>query len=381
MARHDWITFRLDLKKLPWSSWVELGECVAMCEQMRKVPLKPHIKEQLHLIYLAKGVHATTAIEGNTLSEEQVKAALESRLELPPSKEYLRQEVDNIVTACNDIVTEISRGELAEISVAKLCHYNDRVLYGDIPRDPASQPGQIRRHNVVVGNVYRAPGARDVPELLDKFCGWMNGRDFIDAERPLHFTILKAITAHLYIAWIHPFGDGNGRVARLLEFATLLGCGVPSPAAHLLSNHYNATRSEYYRQLDRASKTGDPTDFFVYAITGLRDGLKEQLEQVERHVLDVCWRDYIYEAFAQAGFSTAVTKRRRELSLQISKFDVPVDKETIYILMRRYYSDRTERTLTRDLNELEEMQIIVEDQGGFTANTDLILQLRPFAKL
>jgi hypothetical protein len=70
------------------------------------------------------------------------------------------------------------------------------------------------------------------------------------------YAILKAMVAHLYLAWTHPFGDGNGRTARLIEFHILLSAGVPSPAAHLFSNHYNQTRAEYYRQLDRASKSG-----------------------------------------------------------------------------------------------------------------------------
>jgi hypothetical protein len=75
-------------------------------------------------------------------------------------------------------------------------------------------------------------------------------------DAPIPFAILKAIMAHLYLAWIHPFGDGNGRTARLLEFHILLEAGVPLPVAHLLSDHSNRTRAEYYRQLDRASKSG-----------------------------------------------------------------------------------------------------------------------------
>ncbi|MBI4725858.1 hypothetical protein HY768_01300 [candidate division TA06 bacterium] len=52
----------------------------------------------MHLIYLAKGVAATTAIEGNSLSEEQVLQHMEGTLKLPPSKKYLAQEVDNIIS-------------------------------------------------------------------------------------------------------------------------------------------------------------------------------------------------------------------------------------------------------------------------------------------
>jgi Fic family protein len=60
--------------------------------------------------------------------------------------------------------------------------------------------------------------------------------------------LMKAILTHLYIAWIHPFGDGNGRTARLAELQILLAAGMPMPASHLLSNHYNTTRTDLYRQ-------------------------------------------------------------------------------------------------------------------------------------
>lgn len=368
----------MDMKRLPWQSWVQLGECVAKCNQMKAVPLTPAVKEQLHLIYLAKGVHATTAIEGNTLSEEQVRGVIEKKITLPASKEYLEQEVHNIVEACNEIASDIQTNSLASVTIDKLCRYNDIVLQKNVPRDEAAVPGKIRSHNVVVGNVYRAPNASDVSELTQKFCDWMNSDDFTDNRMPLHLAIIKAVTAHLYLAWIHPFGDGNGRVARLLEFAILLSSGVPSAAAHVLSNHYNTTRGRYYSQLDRASKVSDPTGFFSYAIEGFRDGLDEQVQFVQHHVVNVCWRDYIYEVFRGHG-SAAVSKRRRELALRISTVDDPIDKDGILLLMRHEYRNRTEKTLARDLNELERMQLIVRKTGQYTANKDLILQFRPFA--
>ncbi len=378
MTPHPWITFSLDLQRLPWQSWVRLGECVAKCEQMKTVPLKPHVSEQLHRVYLAKGVHATTAIEGNTLSEEQVLASLDSKLELPPSKQYLEQEVENVIEACNEISEQITQGQLDAISPESLCHYNDKVLQKGIPHDEAAIPGQLRQHNVVVGNVYRAPDAKDVAALTEQFCLWMNGPAFRNNNMAPHFAILKAITAHLYIAWIHPFGDGNGRVARLLEFAILLNSGVPSPAAHLLSNHYNLTRSEYYRQLDRASKKDTPIDFFAYAISGFADGLRDQWEFIQQHVITVCWRDYIYEEFATSNLSST-TKRRRELALKIAEQSTPTDRESIHILMRKQYRDRTEKTLARDLNELEKRKLIIRREGKYAANERLILQFLPFS--
>jgi len=90
--------------------------------------------------------------------------------------------------------------------------------------------------------------------------------------------IIKAVVAHPYFVLIHPYGNGNGRTARLIEWRTLDAAGIATPATHLLSNHYNLTRTRYYQMLDRASLVGDTTPFFEYAIEGFMDQLEEQLK-------------------------------------------------------------------------------------------------------
>src|ERR1700730_5616991 len=69
---HPWISFSLDTRKTPGITWVALGEARSKCEHLAGVPLMPNVAKLLHEVYLAKGVHATAAIEGNTLSERQV---------------------------------------------------------------------------------------------------------------------------------------------------------------------------------------------------------------------------------------------------------------------------------------------------------------------
>ncbi len=62
------------------------------------------------------------------------------------------------------------------------------------------------------------------------------------------------------------------RTARLVEFYLLMRAGVPDISSLVLSNFYNLTRSEYYRQIDKATNQNDITDFLFYAIQGFRDG-------------------------------------------------------------------------------------------------------------
>ena len=209
----------------------------------------------LHRLYLAKGVHATTAIEGNTLSEKQVEQHIEGKLELPPSKKYLQVEIANILSGCEIICKQVFAGPPRPLNVETIKSYDRLLLQGlSLPDDV--KPGEIRKHEVGVARYKGAP-AEDCEYLLERMCEWLAGLQENAPEWMAHaMPILRAILAHLYLAWIHPFGDGNGRTARLIEFAILIEAAFRTPAAHLLSNHYNETRSEYYRQLDFASKSG-----------------------------------------------------------------------------------------------------------------------------
>ena len=243
---HPWLKFNIDLRKGDYEFWMAFGEAQSKCEHIANVPLVPTTAEKLHQIYLAKGVLATTAIEGNTLTEKEVMERIEGKLQLPPSKEYLGQEIDNIINACNWIADELFTGTSSDICVADIKKYNKLVLE-NLPLEEDIVPGKIRTYSVGVGR-YRAAPHEDCEHLLEKLCDWLNtGFKEPKEELKIAFGILKSIIAHLYFAWIHPFGDGNGRVARLIEFQTLIGSGIPSAAAHLLSNHYNATRTQYYK--------------------------------------------------------------------------------------------------------------------------------------
>ena len=84
---HPWIDFRFALKHLSFRTWIALGECASVCTHIAQIPLSPEVSKELHKLYLAKGVLATTAIEGNTLTVEQVTAILEGKPVIGPEKE------------------------------------------------------------------------------------------------------------------------------------------------------------------------------------------------------------------------------------------------------------------------------------------------------
>jgi Fic family protein len=376
---HPWIRFRLNLGEVGPEFWLNLGEASSKCEHLSHVPMRRSTAEKLHRLYLAKGAAATTAIEGNTLSEAEVLRAVEGCLDVPPSKDYLKREVENIIAACNIMFLQLRDGKLPALTPELICDYNRKVLAA-LPHKDDVVPGELRKHSVLVGNVYRGAPAEDCPLILERTCAWLNGEDF--AAKPgmeLVFAIIKAVVAHVYLAWIHPFADGNGRTARLVEFHILLAAGMPSPAAHLFSNHYNETRTEYYRQLELASKSGgDLRPFLGYAVRGLLEGLRKQLEFVWEQQWDITWRNHVHELFQnKSGASDA---RQRHLALDLGARSDWVAVSAIGELTPRLakaYAQKTPKTVQRDLNVLAEMGLIARDGRRARARREVIFAFLP----
>ncbi len=378
---HRWLDFTAtDVNEVQPRHWMLVGEARSKCEHLAGTPLKPDVAKKLYGVTLVKGALATTAIEGNTLTEDQVRGIFEGSYKAPPSRQYQEQEVRNVIDALQSLHDRIVEGEAIRITPELICEFNQQVLKGTQYRDGVI-PGVIRTESVVVGG-YRAAPAEDCAYLLERLTDWLNSPLFEsdDPEIQLALTLAKAIYAHLYIAWIHPFGDGNGRTARLLEFLILARCGfVPVPAAHLLSNHYNLTRDRYYRELALSSKPGQSTlGFLSYAIEGFIDGIRETIGMVRESQLAVAWVNYVHERFASQP-NTKATARQRTLVLAMP-MDTVVPREDLEGLTRkiaRLYASAGPRTLSRDLNTLAALELILHVRGGYRARSEVVQAFLP----
>jgi Fic family protein len=377
---HPWLRFALDLSHAPFELWLLGGEAVSKCEHLAGVALGPEAAAELMKVYLAKGALATTAIEGNTLSEAEARKRVDGIKDLPPSKAYLGIEIDNIIAASNSILEQCRSGTTPTLDVELIKQFNARVL-ANLQLDPEVRPGEIRTHSVGVAD-YRGAPAEDCQVLLEHLCRWLREpwvvgiKDYPPQDQRRLDAILKAIVSHVYIAWIHPFGDGNGRTARLLEFFILATGGVPFPAAHLLSNHYNETRADYYRQLSLASKSGgDAIPFIVYALRGFVDQLRAQIDVVREEQLNAFWRNYVHQELGD----TDTGRRRRYLVEDLGgQKDGVLRAKLIDVSVRVYkqYQGR-EKTAQRDLAELEKRRLIRRQDDRYFANKELVLAYLP----
>lgn len=376
---HPWLTFQLDLRQCQPRTWIALGEAQSKCQHLAGVALKPESANELLRIFLAKGVHATTAIEGNTLTEEQVLDIIDKKDAVPRSQQYLKTEVSNVLRLSNLIANDVANNGTADIIIESICDYNREIL-ADLELDEHVVAGEFRE--LVVGvNDYRAPESRFLKDLMERLCNWLNGPSFQppDPSQRVSYGVIKAIIAHLYLAWIHAFGDGNGRTARAMEVRILMEAGVPMTAAHLLSNHYNQTRSEYYRQLSRASKSGgDVKPFLAYSIEGFVDQLRAQIDIVRKYQFNMAWENYVYDKFGKnKSFSD---KRQIKLLLALSDHGDWIERSQLRRLnveIVEEYSSKTGKTLTRDLNRLVSEGLVIKAGNRVKANKSMILAFLP----
>lgn len=380
---HPWLTFsyrlNFDSDAMLWSL---LGEAFSKCQHLAGTPLAPQVASELSRVYLAKGALATTAIEGNTLTEAEAASIIAGSTTLPPSRRYLQREIENVVRALRGINATAQAGEELLISSQWLCEQNRLILDG-LEVDDHVEPGEFTTAQVVVGG-YRGAPPRDVPYLIDRLVDWINeltgdGSDSDDLQ--FFQAFLAATLGHLYLAWIHPFGDGNGRTARLLECAILTKSGlVPWVSSNVLSDHYNQTRTEYYRRLDQASRARDVAGFLRYAAQGFVDELREQIQLVQQQQIRVSWVNFVHEQFARKP-NTDATARQRTLVLALPNEPVLIGElRRLTAQLAEMYAVKGDKTLTRDVNELVSMGLAVKEGHTLRSAIEIMRAFTPSAK-
>lgn len=213
--------------------------------------------------------------------------------------------------------------------------------------------------------------------LIDRVCAWLL-QEFHCGRKQQSFSevVIQAIVTHVYIAWIHPFGDGNGRTGRLVEFYLLLRGGNPDIASHILSNYHNMTRPEYYRQLEQATATHDLTSFIEYALLGIRDGLVQTLTTIQQSQLRTTWERLIYDTFGKIRGTVhkETLRRQRSLALELPfdrSFQI-IDVPNVSTLLARLYASAGDRTVRRDIERLMQLSLVVRTEKGYATNTNAL---------
>ena len=208
-----------------------------------------------------RNVHASTAIEGNLLTLEQVRALEEGRT-LGAADARSQREVLNYLAALRHIEKNAAKKVLRHEDLLKL----HRILTTDVMDQ--GEAGRYRTIAVRVG-AHVPPPAEDVSGLMFELLEWSNQR--AGELSP----VLSSAILHYRFEAIHPFADGNGRTGRALALWELYRRGFDTHHIFSVDEYYWEDRPRYYAALQAARREGeDLTGWLEYCAEGLRQTLE-----------------------------------------------------------------------------------------------------------
>ena len=227
-----------------------------------------------------RNVHASTAIEGNPLTLEQVRALEEGRELSTPGVRHKR-EVLNYFAGLRYVEKYAAKKTIRHSDILEL----HRILAGEVMDQ--GEAGTYRTIAVRVG-LYLPPPPDAVSGLMFELLEWWN-----TAARQLSPVLSSAILHYRFEA-IHPFADGNGRTGRALALWELYRRGFDTHHIFSVDEYYWDDRPKYYAALDGVRQSGeDLTAWLEYCAAGLRKTLEQawlriqtlQVKSVEKLVL------------------------------------------------------------------------------------------------
>lgn len=214
--------------------------------------------------------HASTAIEGNPLTLEQVRALEEGR-ELEAVEARPKREVLNYFAGLRYVEKHAQK---------KVIRHEDIFGLHRLLADRVMDQGEAGRYRSIAVRVGKhvPPAASDVSGLMFEMLEWWNSKSV--ALSP----VLSSAILHYQFEWIHPFADGNGRTGRALALWELYRRGFDSHHIFSVDEYYWEDRPAYYKALDQVRQSGTVlTGWLEYCAEGLRQTLERTWTRVQSY--------------------------------------------------------------------------------------------------
>ena len=212
-----------------------------------------------------KSIHSSLAIEANSLSLNQVKDVIEGKVVLGPLKEI--QEVKNAYNAYSNITNFDGYSEQELLKAHFL-----------LTNSVCDLPGKYRNHGEGVFDgskvIFVAPPHDLVPSLMKDLFKWLKN----DEETPM---LIKSCIFHYEFVFIHPFSDGNGRLARLWQ--NILLCKWKPIFEYIpIESFIQKYQQEYYNKIALCHSIGKSNDFIEFMLTVIDSTLDDILFNIQR---------------------------------------------------------------------------------------------------
>ena len=311
------------------------------------------LQNDTQLNTLSLEVIKSSDIEGEILNPDQVRSSIARRLGLPYDASITPS--DN-VTGAVDVVLDAAQQFNAPLTEERLCHWQIALLRSD-PKSAYLRIGAWRNDaqgpmQVVSGPIgkekvhFEAPPASELNAEMKKFIQWANEKNDTDP-------ILKAAIAHLWFVTLHPFDDGNGRIARAITEWLLARHEQSAQRFYSMSAQIRQERKSYYAILETTTKsTLNITAYLEWFL----NTLDHAFDKTEHTIKNALLKTKFWDTHANASLNA------RQVLMINKLFDGFFGKLTTtkWAKITKCSPD----TALRDINALIDLGILKKDPAG-----------------
>ena len=316
-------------------------------------------KEEATLVTLTLDVVKSSEIEGETLNYEQVRSSIARRLGIDAAGLV---SADRHVEGVVDMVLDATQNYLKPLTGERLFGWHSALFptgYSSIYKIEVGgyRTGEMQIVSGAMGKErihYEAISPQLVKAEMDAFLAWFNSDADIDP-------VFKTAIAHLWFIIIHPFDDGNGRIARAISDLLLARAEKSPDRFYSMSSQILVERKQYYAVLQSVQhSTGDITEWMVWFLNCLKNALLE----TENTLQKVVGKGLFWKLHENTPINT---RQRAVLNKLLDGFDGKL-KSSKWAKIARCSPD----TALRDIKDLIEKGILQQEQaGGRSTNYEL----------
>jgi len=317
-------------------------------------------KEEAALNTLTLDVVKSSEIEGEQLNYDQVRSSIARRLGinnagLIPSNRNIEGIVDMTLDATQHYTDPLTNERLFGWHAALFPTGYSGLYQIEVGR---YRTGEMQIISGAMGKEkihYEAVSAQDLQTEMNQFLAWINNDNLLDP-------VLKAAIAHFWFIIIHPFDDGNGRIARAIADMLLARAEKSTERFYSMSSQILAERKQYYEVLQKVQHSdGDITDWLVWFLNCLQKSLLQTTVTVQKILLKA--------SFWNAHEKTDLNQRQHlMLNKLLDGFEGKL-KTSKWAKIAKCSPD----TALRDIRDLIHKGILQQEkEGGRSTNYELV---------